>query len=125
MQALYTRLPRQQQYDLPPEEITEVFEERILGKKLDEPANKMLTWVSHFGYGTTLGAGYILLASWLSLDSVLSGLLYGLGVWAMSYLGWLPAFRVLPPATEFPPERRRMIVIAHLVWGAALGFFRT
>jgi hypothetical protein len=124
MQWLYTRLPRDEQYPLQPEEIAIVAESKLLGRFLDEPQHMALTLASHFGYGTTLGAIYSLVAERLHVTSLLSGILYGMVVWAGSYLGWLPAFRVLRPATEFTPSRRSLLIISHLVWGACLGLLR-
>jgi hypothetical protein len=42
-------------------------------------------------------------------------------VWAASYLGLLPALRLLPPATNHPRHRTALMIAAHLVWGSALG----
>jgi uncharacterized membrane protein YagU involved in acid resistance len=56
-----------------------------------------------------------------SLPAWLSGLLYGLGVWFVSYMGWLPAFRILPPATKQPRERTFVMIVAHAIWGIATG----
>jgi len=49
------------------------------------------------------------------------GIVFGLGVWAASYLAWLPALGILPPATEAPPRRNAVMIAAHIVWGAAAG----
>jgi hypothetical protein len=51
---------------------------------------------------------------------------YGLGVWAVSYLGYLPALGIRKSAKEDTPQRSAMMIVAHLVWGAALalGFER-
>jgi hypothetical protein len=46
---------------------------------------------------------------------------YGLAVWAGSYLGWLPAAGVLPPATEEPAGKNAVMILAHVACGAALG----
>jgi len=45
---------------------------------------------------------------------------YGVAVWALSYLGWIPALNVLKPATQHPPRRDLLMIAAHLVWGTAL-----
>jgi hypothetical protein len=37
-------------------------------------------------------------------------------------LGWLPAFRILKPATNHPAQRVMLMISAHLIWGATLGF---
>jgi NO-binding membrane sensor protein with MHYT domain len=49
------------------------------------------------------------------------GALFGLGVWATSYLGWLPVSGVRQPVTYDPVARTGLMVAAHLAWGAAAG----
>ena len=49
--------------------------------------------------------------------------LYGLAVWAGSYLGLLPALGIMSPATDHPLRRTALMIAAHLVWGSALGTF--
>jgi hypothetical protein len=44
-----------------------------------------------------------------------------MGVWASSYLGWLPAAGLHPPAQREAAGRTAMTVGAHVVWGAVLG----
>jgi hypothetical protein len=46
-----------------------------------------------------------------------------MAVWAGSYLGLLPAAGILPSATRDYPERNAVMIGAHVVWGAALGYF--
>lgn len=41
-------------------------------------------------------------------------------MWVASYLGWIPASRRLKAATRHPARRNGLMLIAHLVWGAAL-----
>jgi uncharacterized membrane protein YagU involved in acid resistance len=50
----------------------------------------------------------------------LKGALFGVGVWAASYLGWLPAAGILRPATREPAGRNAMMIASHAVWGASL-----
>ena len=47
-------------------------------------------------------------------------MVYGLGVWAMSYLGWIPAVRILTPAHRHPLRRNLLMIAAHIVWGLTL-----
>jgi len=120
MQGLFNRLPRDQQYPLPPEEIATVAETSVLGKELSPPQHMAWTLISHFGYCITLAGVYSMLAEPLPFSALLKGVLYGIAVWAGSYLGWLPALGVLRPATQFPPKRNGLMIVAHLVWGAVL-----
>jgi uncharacterized membrane protein YagU involved in acid resistance len=121
MELLYTRLPRDEQYPLPPEEIATVAEVKILGKPLDAPQHITMTLTSHFGYGIGLAGVFSIVADHLPFPPLFNGIFYGLAVWAVSYMGWLPAFKVLRPATEFPSARNRLMIFSHAIWGAILG----
>lgn len=122
MQALFRRLPRQEQYPLPPRQITEEVAEKAgvepaLG---GERGKRAATWLAHFGYGAAVGSLYPLTTGKLKLPHVVRGLLFGLVVWAGSYMGWLPAFNILPHATRIPIRRNALMVAAHLVWGTTI-----
>lgn len=121
MGAMFARLPRREKYPLPPREITdEVLHETGLRKHLSERSIAALTVASHFGYGTECGVVYGALEPRLPGPSLVKGMGFGLAVWTVSYLGWLPAFGILKPATEHPARRNALMIGAHLVWGAAL-----
>lgn len=110
MRRAHRHLPLDEQYPLPPREIVDhtIHVER-------EEAARTATVLSHFGFGALAGSLYA-----LSPVNRLGGPSYGLGVWAASYLGWLPAFRILAPATEHPIQRNLLMLAAHVVWGAVL-----
>jgi hypothetical protein len=121
MLLMHRFLPGEQRYALPPTLITR----RLTGGKgpfarLGSHENKALTYLMHFGFGTTFGAMFALLPPQLPLPAPLRGILFALGVWAGSYLGWIPAAQILPPATKHPAARNALMIIAHVVWGAAL-----
>lgn len=114
-------LPQWEQYALPPQRITDKLAQRAgLRKHIDKRQLMLGTLASHFGYGTTMGVIYRLATGRLR-QAPLLGPAFGLAVWAASYLGWLPAFDILPPATKVPPKRAWLVVVAHLVWGASAG----
>jgi uncharacterized membrane protein YagU involved in acid resistance len=122
MEVLHRRLPPQERYPLPPREISDkVMEEAGIDNHLDEQERKNLALLSHFAYGATVGALYGPLSRVSPLPPVLSGVAYGLCVWAGSYLGLLPALGILRPATEHPPRRTALMIAAHVVWGSVLG----
>lgn len=121
MERLYRTLPRDEQYPLPPEEITVVVESKVFGDLLDDPQHMAFTLLNHFGYGTLLGTIYSLIAERIPLAPLVKGVSYGAFIWVFGYLGWLPSFHVLRPATEFPSARRSLLIVSHLVWGALLG----
>ena len=81
------------------------------------------TVVSHFGFGATAGALYGVLLPRVIGGGVARAAAYGVGVFAASYLGWLPALSLFDPrpARDLPATRAARLVAAHVVWGAALG----
>lgn len=118
MEALYRRLPREERYPLPPREITQ----DIVGRAepnvpLDDEQYAELSLASHFGYGALAGALYPVACRDIS-HPLLYGSGYGVAVWAASYFGWIPALRILAPPQRHPASRRRLMIVAHLVWGA-------
>ena len=122
MLALHRRLPRWERYPLPPRQITmRVADQAGVKHEMDEDQRTAATYAAHFGYGLGAGALYGLLAPHLPGAPAAKGVGFGLAVWAGSYLGWLPAANVLPPATDEPAERNAVMIAAHLVWGAATG----
>jgi len=110
MSRLHRRLPRFERYPLPPLELSE-----------DLPSlgvdTGTATLVHHFLYGAAAGA---LFGAFSPGKSLASGAAYGVFVWTASYLGWIPAFRRLKPATRHPAQRNGLMLAAHLVWGSAL-----
>jgi uncharacterized membrane protein YagU involved in acid resistance len=122
MEVLFRRLPRRERYPLPPSEITAVVEhEAGVSHEVDRDDHLALTLINHFGYGAASGAGYGLIANALPLPPALRGISYGLAMWVISYLGWLPALGILHPATEHPGRRNALMIASHIVYGATLG----
>lgn len=122
MMALHRLLPRTEQYALPPSEIVAQIAENVGAEQhIDAQQHIALTLLGHFGYGAAVGVGYVPLAPRLPFPAAVNGIGYGLAVWAVSYLGLLPAAGLLTPATEHPARRNVLMIVAHIVWGAALG----
>lgn len=123
MLGLQQVLPPREQYPLPPRRIIDVLARRLgILHDLDRAELDVATAIGHFGYGTTMGALYGPLGLTLPLPGVVSGIGYGLLVWAGSYLGLLPALGILRPATKHPAGRNALMIGAHVVWGASLGW---
>ena len=123
MKLMHERLPREEQYPLPPRQVTEGMAEKAgVNEHLDEDDRKAATWASHFAYGAACGALYGALSGERT-DSrpLLAGVGFGVAVWAGSYLGWLPAAGIISPATEHPARRNALMIAAHAVWGAGVG----
>lgn len=120
MIRLFRRLPTEQHYPLPPRLIVENMAERAgIHPPGQNPALTRATMIAHFGYGAATGALFPFLAR-SRYPTALVGPGYGVAVWAASYLGWIPALRILSPATRHPRERNALMLIAHVAWGAAL-----
>lgn len=122
MILMHRQLPWRQRYPLPPREITaRVAEKAGVREHIEEEEERGLTFAAHFGYGAATGALFGAIADELPMPRIASGVLYGIVVWSGSYLGLLPALRILRPATEHPAERNALMVAAHVVFGASLG----
>ncbi len=122
MELLHQRLPQYERYPLPPSEITaELTEEAGLNNQLSSEQHLALTLVNHFAYGAAAGALYGVSAERLSTPPAVKGIGFGLIVWTVSYLGLLPALRILRPATQHPAERNLLMIAAHVVWGSVTG----
>ena len=122
MMLLFRALPRREQYPLPPRQVTmEVAEKAGIKERLDEPERTKLTLAAHFGYGTVTGFLYSLFTKKVPGDPLMKGVLFGLLVWAGSYLLLLPALGILRSATHHPLRRNVLMIAAHVVWGAFLG----
>jgi putative membrane protein len=122
MLAAQRFLPHGQRYALPPEIITKELAHRAhvrqhMNKKLVLSA----TLVSHFGYGAAMGTLYAPVARRLPLPAIVKGMLFGLMVWAASYLGLLPLLGLWESAYVEPSRRNLMMIAAHIVWGASTG----
>ena len=119
----HRRLPAAERYPLPPREITEkVSRAAGVRHKIEEPTQSAATLMAHFGYGAAAGLLYAFLAGEVRAGALLKGIAFGLFVWSGSYLGLLPATGILEPATEHPPRRNLLMIGAHIVWGAVLGW---
>ncbi len=106
---------------LAPKQIVSKFVRRANAGQISRRKRNLAGWIAHFAFGTATGAIYPLVFSRIAAPAPLKGGLYGVAVWAISYLGWLPAARILPPATQQSKRRNFSLVAAHLVWGAAVG----
>lgn len=116
-------LPRHERRSLPPRDITKSLA-RAAGMPIDDRPNHeqaAVALAAHFAYGASVGAVYGSVAGRSRLSPKAEGAAFGLLVWGGNYLLGLPALGLLTPATEHPPRRVALMVVAHLVWGAALG----
>ena len=128
MTRLFRTLPPDQQYPLPPAEITAILTHRLgLGVHFTPKEQTMLTLMAHIAYGSAGGVLYGIVAEEFAQPAPIKGMIYGLFLWSISYLGWLPGLHILSSAIEHPTQRNRLMITAHLVWGTILAelFVRT
>lgn len=122
METLHERLPGEPPRPLPPREVVEGAAVKAgVHRELDERDMQQLTLAAHFGYGAACGAAFGLVAPRNVPTAIVAGMMFGLGVWAGSYLGWLPALGVRQSAMQDPRARSGLMITAHMVWGAAAG----
>lgn len=124
MTAMHRTLPEQERYPLPPKQILEQLAGWVELRKLNEAELNVLTMLAHVGYGAVAGALYASAGRLGPGNPAVKGVVFGLGVWTTSYLGWLPWAGILTPATEHPARRNGLMIAAHVVWGAGLGLLQ-
>lgn len=114
----------------PPREITEraAGGERTAGRaKASQRASRTrrsaLSVLAHLTFGSTMGIAFAALRKTRAgrAPGPLAGVVFGFGVWAVSYQVALPALRLMPPASRERPGRNASMLLAHAVYGATLG----
>jgi uncharacterized membrane protein YagU involved in acid resistance len=122
MIELFKRLSARDRHPLPPSTLTEEFESGIgIESSLSKNQHLALTMLAHFGYGAACGAVYGSTFGRNPRAPVVKGIGFGLGVWALSYLGLIPALKLKPAAKNMSNPRNALMIAAHVVWGASLG----
>jgi putative membrane protein len=125
MEAMRAALPREHYRRMPPREIVDRTVEKaaeVTGEdvELDGDDRIALTTFAHFAFGTAAGAVYGAVVG-SRRASVVTGLAYGLAVWALAYGVGLPSLGLHPAATEDTQDRNEVLIASHAVWGAVLG----
>lgn len=124
---LNRKVPREERLPIPPKEVGEAIVEKTgLSNPLRERKKRRAAiWSAHYAFGAAGGSLFPVFARRLrgrwQMPYAAAGAIFGLAVWAGSYLGWLPIARILPPETQRPKSRRAVNIGAHLVWGTTLG----
>lgn len=91
-----------------------VFEQEVGPDKIG-----LLTQAMHWGYGTSWGAAYGVLAGTAGRSTVRGGLAFGTGVWASSYAQLVPMGLYEPP-WKYPPQTLALDLSYHLVYGTGV-----
>jgi len=107
----------------PPEKITAAALDAVGIEDPDEATQDVLASLLHFGFGIGTGALFAVLHRRLPfrVPAAVHGVVFGSLVWALSYQGWIPVLGIMPPASRDRPDRPRVMLIAHWVYGAILG----
>ena len=80
-----------------------------------------VTWgLAHVGFGTLSGIVYAQLQPHLPDAPVPMGLLYGGAVWAVNYVGIMPALGLYPAPERDTRDRTAVMIAAHAVYGVSL-----
>jgi hypothetical protein len=122
MESLHQGLQGEPPRPLPPREIAEAAVVKAgVSRTLSERDIEDLTLAGHFGYGALCGAVFGLVAPRHPGAAVGAGVVFGLGVWAGSYLGWLPGVGLRHHPRYDPVARSALMIGAHAVWGGVVG----
>jgi uncharacterized membrane protein YagU involved in acid resistance len=122
MLGIRKALPIFHHQTLPPYKISKrIFRKLRILAPWETKKKKILTNVSHFGYGAAGGVAYSTFANKSDLSPAIKGTVFGLAVWAGSYFGWLPATKILPPYMEHT-KRHAMMAVSHVVWGTSIAY---
>jgi len=121
-EVMHERLPGEPPRPLPPREVAEALAVKAgVSRQMSETQMEWLALAAHFGYGAVTGAIFGAIAPHRPRAAVPTGMLFGLGVWTASYLGWMPATGVRHSPKYDLPARTGLIMASHIVWGAAAG----
>lgn len=119
----HKHLPEDEKSPLPPAVLTQDVQEKTsLDFNTSPELQEELTMISHYGYGALGGIVYAALAAKSKTHPVIKGSLFGLSVWAGSYFGLIPGLNLTPSAAQMTKKRNLMMALAHIAWGASLGF---
>ena len=124
MEAMRVALPAEQHRRMPPREIVDRSIEKAeetagASANLDRADRVALTTIAHFAFGAAAGALYGAVGP--RRPSVLTGIAYGLGVWAVAYGVGLPSLGLHPAASDDTKDRNEVLIASHVVWGATVG----
>lgn len=104
-----------------PERVSERGSRPVVNvRALPKPVRRAIKTLQHVGFGAAMGGAYGLLSVGVRPNAV-TGLLTGLGVWAVNYAGVLPAAGIMPPPHRDEPSRQAALLLAHVAYGLTLG----
>lgn len=119
MSKLHQKLPTKERSSLPPRQIMMWLSRKVgIKNKLNEKEKTSITMLGHFTFGAA--AGTLIQFLDRKFPIIQRGLILGLGVWSMGYLGILPFIKYDSSALELPMKKNMLMFTAHLVWGISL-----
>lgn len=114
--------------EMPPTTLTRRTVEALTGVRPPRPALRVLTTIGHFAYGAGTGALFGFAVRSLAArgssrahTATLAGAGFGALVYAVSYMGWVPAVGLMPPPHRDRPARPLVTFLGHLLFGGVLG----
>jgi hypothetical protein len=105
---------------LAPEHITEAGLDAA-GVASGERAENAASTAAHLAYGATNGALFAFLSHRLPGAPAARGLAFAGALLLVSYEGWVPAARILPPLHAHTTGGRWTLIAGHAVYGTVLG----
>ncbi len=110
---------------LPPDRIAESAVEAIADRPPGDAEQGAVATGAHLAFGSVAGALFGGAVSPLRMlpaaALAIIGAIYAIGIWIISYQGWIPMLRIMPPASRDDGGRVGTMAAAHLVYGSALG----
>jgi len=110
----------------PPEEISDNVARRTWLLPDRSHRSFPIFWIAaHLAYGATCGTLFSLSRRWTPGSDREAGLLFGLAVWAVSYLGVVPALRLYPRPDDDSRPRQLVMIVAHGLFGLTVAATHT
>ncbi len=110
---------------LPPDRIAEAAVQAITDRPPSDAEQRVVATIAHLAFGSVAGALFGVAVSplrWLPAAALAAiGAIYAIGIWLVSYQGWIPMLRIMPSASRDDGGRVGTMVTAHVVYGSALG----
>ncbi len=102
-----------------PAKVAKRIAEGVFHREVSPDRIPLLTHAMHWGYGTAWAAAYGLIQGTFRGPPVGAGLLFGMGVWTMSYVQLVPMGLYEPP-WKYPLKELVLDLSYHLAYGAGL-----
>ncbi len=121
MEGLRAALPLEQHRRMPPREIVDrTVDTAGAAPEVGRGDRVAITTLAHFAFGALAGALYGATVG-SRRSSVMTGVGFGLAVWALAYGVGLPSLGLHPAAADDTGDRNAVLLASHVVWGATLG----